>query len=144
MVSRGRLFDVLDHEGFVAELDGEWLGYATFYVAGYELEVTVLESTSTGRGIGSALLAACVAAALERGLGRVCLVTTNDNIDALRFYQRRGWVLAAFRRDAVTEARRTLKPEIPQTGNDDIPIRDELEVQLPRADWEGFVVRYGW
>ena len=69
MVSRGRLFDVLDHEGFVAELDGEWLGYATFYVAGYELEVTVLESTSTGRGTGSALLAACVAAALERGLG---------------------------------------------------------------------------
>jgi hypothetical protein len=32
--------------------------------------------------------------------------------------------------DATTEARRTLKPEIPLTGEYGIPLRDELELEL--------------
>ena len=144
MVSRGRLFDVLDHDGFVAVSDGKWIGYATYDVVGDELEVTVLESFTSRRGVGSALLAACVGVALEGGLGRVCVVTTNDNVHALRFYQRRGFVMAALRRDAVTEARRTLKPEIPLLGVDDVPIRDEIELDLSRSEWDSFVARYGW
>ncbi|HUR16463.1 MAG TPA: GNAT family N-acetyltransferase [Candidatus Limnocylindrales bacterium] len=144
MVSRGRLMDVAGHPGFVAEADGDWLGYATYDVAGEALEVTVLESLAPGRGVGSALLAACVGVAAERGVGRVWLVTTNDNLDALRFYQRRGWEMVAFHRDSITEARRTLKPEIPLLGNDGIPIRDELELELPAAQWPAFIARYAW
>ncbi len=144
MVSRGRMFDVLEHPGFIAESDGEWLGYATYEVAGDELELTVLESLTTERGVGSALLAAWVGTARERAATRAWLVTTNDNINALRYYQRRGFVLVALHRDSVTEARRTLKPEIPETGNDDIPIRDELELELPTSAWTGFIERYGW
>jgi hypothetical protein len=56
------------------------------------------------------------------------VVTTNDNVDALRFYQRRGFQLASVRCGAVDEARRTLKPLIPVTGNYGIPLRDELEL----------------
>jgi hypothetical protein len=37
--------------------------------------------------------------------------------------------LAALHRNAVAESRR-LKPEIPETGADGIPIRDELELEL--------------
>lgn len=144
MVSRGRLFDVLDHPGFVAEAGGEWLGYATYQVEGAALEVTVLEALSPRRGVGSALLAACVGVAVEQGLGRVWLVTTNDNLRALRFYQRRDFVLVALRPGAIDEARRTLKPEIGLVGNDDIPIRDELELELPVAAWPGFVEKYSW
>jgi hypothetical protein len=55
-------------------------------------------------------------------------VTTNDNAPAIRFYQRRGWDLVALHRDAVNESRR-LKPEIPATGVDGIPIRHELEFE---------------
>ena len=56
-------------------------------------------------------------------------ITTNDNVDALRFYQRRGFVLTALRPGAVDQARRSLKPEIPLVGDHDIPLRDELELE---------------
>ncbi len=59
----------------------------------------------------------------------VWLITTDANLHALRFYQRRGLVLAALHRNAVEAARR-IKPEIPLIGNDGIPIRDELELEL--------------
>jgi len=143
MVSRGRLFDVLDHPGFVAEDDGAWLGYATYRFEEDELEVSVLESLSRNGGVGSALLAACVNVALENRARRAWLVTTNDNLDALRFYQRRGFVTVALHPGSITEARRTLKPEIPEVGERGIAIRDEIELELPRSEWEGFVARYG-
>ena len=47
---------------------------------------------------------------------------------ALRFYQRRGWILAAVHLGAVEASRRT-KPSIPRRGHDGIPIRDELELE---------------
>jgi hypothetical protein len=39
------------------------------------------------------------------------LATTNDNLEALRFYQRRGFVLSALRPGAVDDSRRRLKPQ---------------------------------
>ena len=67
--------------------------------------------------------------ALANDWRRLWLITTNDNTSALRFYQRRGWDLVTVHRDAVDESRR-LKPQIPQTGDDDIPIKHELELEL--------------
>ena len=96
------------------------------------------------RGAGSALLAACVRAAVDAGATRLWLITTNDNMPALRFYQRRGFVLVALRPGAIDEARRTLKPEIHLTGRDEIPIRDEIELELPRAAWPQFLEKYEW
>jgi RimJ/RimL family protein N-acetyltransferase len=63
------------------------------------------------------------------GVGRVWLITTNDNTAALRFYQRLGFDLVALHRDAV-DAARSIKPSIPLVGNDGIPIRHELELEL--------------
>ena len=57
------------------------------------------------------------------------LVTTNDNLEALRFYQRRGFVLSALRAGAMDEARRKLKPRISRVGDFGIPIRDEIELE---------------
>jgi hypothetical protein len=50
------------------------------------------------------------------------VTTTNDNLEALRFYQRRGFRLAAVDPGAVERGRR-LKPEVPLLGNHGIPIR---------------------
>ena len=68
-----------------------------------------------------------------RGSTRLWLITTNDNVDALRFYQRRGFRLVAIDRDAVERSRATLKPGIPRTGLHGIPIRDELTLERPIA-----------
>ena len=67
--------------------------------------------------------------AAAAGCKRIWLITTNDNTAALRFYQKYGLALVAVHRNAV-EASRRLKPEIPLTGNDGIPIRDEIELEM--------------
>jgi GNAT superfamily N-acetyltransferase len=144
MATRGRLVDVAEAPGFVA-LDGDdWLGYSAYEIHGQAMEIVAIESHAAGQGIGAALLAACVAVARDANLQRLWLITTNDNIDALRFYQRRGFVLVAVHRDAVTDARRDLKPEIGATGAHGIPIRDEIELELPPAVWNDFIERYSW
>lgn len=142
--TRGRLVDVLGLPGFVAESDEEWLGYASYAMRGPAVEVAVLEALSPDQGVGSALLATCVGAAIEANANRLWLITTNDNVDALRFYQRRGFVLVAVHRDAVTHSRATHKPEIPLVGFHGIPLRDEIELELPHAIWPDFIERYSW
>ncbi len=54
-------------------------------------------------------------------------MTSNDNLRALRFYQRRGFRLKELRPGAVDEARR-LKPQIPLGGAEGIPMREEIEL----------------
>jgi len=144
MDTRGRLVDVLELPGFIAENDGIWIGYLSYENRVGNIEVIALEALVKGQGVGSALLARCVQAALAEDARRVWLLTSNDNTAALRFYQRRGFVLVAVHRDALTRARETLKPEIPLVGMDAIPLRDEIELELPRSIWLDFIERYSW
>ena len=130
MVSRGRVWDVAGMPGFVLEGAEGWISYGTYRIEDGECELAILDSPFARRGGGSAVIEAIVGAARAAGCRRVWLVTTNDNVDALAFYQRRGFRLTALHRDAVTEARETLKPEIPELARNGIPIRDELELEL--------------
>lgn len=116
-------------EGFVAESDGEPVGLVTYELRGAGCELVTLDSLREGAGAGTALLAAVANAAWRRHCLELTVVTTNDNVRALGFYQRRGFTLTALRRGAVLEARR-LKPEIPELGLSEIPIRDEIELTL--------------
>jgi GNAT superfamily N-acetyltransferase len=67
--------------------------------------------------------------ARARGCNRLWLITTNDNLRALRMYQRRGLRLAALHPGALDRTRE-LKPWVPQIGADGIPLRDELELEM--------------
>ena len=129
VVTGGKARDASLLEGFVAEADGEPVGLATYETRGAECELVTLDSVREGIGAGSALLAAVANAAWKQGCRKLSVVTTNDNVRALGFYQRRGFVLVALRTRAVEKSRR-LKPEIPELGLFDIPIRDELELAL--------------
>jgi GNAT superfamily N-acetyltransferase len=91
-------------------------------------EIVTLEAFRQWRGIGTALVAKVTEIARERGFRELAVVTTNDNLDALRFYQSRGFNLFALRPGAIDKAR-VLKPEIAATGNYGLPIRDELELR---------------
>ncbi|HEY3088521.1 MAG TPA: GNAT family N-acetyltransferase [Jatrophihabitantaceae bacterium] len=129
VVSRGIRHDLRELPTLVAEEDGDIVGIVTYAPASDEAEITSLDALRPDHGVGTALLDAVIDIALGAGWRRLWLVTTNDNTHALRFYQRRGWQLVAVHRDAIDDARR-LKPEIPARGNDDIPIRHELELEL--------------
>lgn len=130
VAAHGELMHPAEHPGFVAENGDERAGLVTYRLdrAG-DCEVVTIDSVSEQQGVGAALLDAVVAEARRSGCGRVWLVTTNDNLNALRFYQRRGFRLVALRPGAVEESRR-LKPEIPELGQFGIAIRDELELEL--------------
>lgn len=123
------LVDARDAAAFVAEADEVPLGLGTCLVRPNEVEILTLDSRSEGRGVGSLLLERVASWAAELGVRRVMLLTTNDNLDALRFYQRRGFRLAAVHRDSMIEARK-IKPTIPEIGRHGIPLTDELELEL--------------
>ncbi len=128
MARKGVLIDASVLPGFVAT-DGERpVGLLTYDAAHDECEVVAIISAEEGRGIGRALMDAARDRAAAAGCRRLWLITTNDNVDALRFYQRRGFRLAALHRGAVDDCRARLKPEIPMVGDYGIPLRDELEL----------------
>ena len=116
--------------GVVALSDGQIAGHATYRAAGKLCELTSIDATPQHSGIGSMLLEAVIEAAREAGCTTLWLTTTNDNLDAIRFYQRRGFRFCALHPGAVDRARETLKPELPRVGSYGIPMRDELDLEL--------------
>jgi ribosomal protein S18 acetylase RimI-like enzyme len=129
IVSRGVVHDAGALPGFAAELAGERAGLVTYRIEGSGCEIVSLDSLVERRGVGSRLLEAVVEAARAARCERIWLITTNDNLHALGFYQRRGFELAALHRGAIAHSRQ-LKPSISLVGMDRIPIRDELELEL--------------
>lgn len=129
VLSRGRTHDASRLSALICEAGGETVGLATYDVRDGDCELVTIDAFTRGRGIGTMLLDAVIQAARQHGCRRLWLITSNDNLSALRFYQRRGLQLVALHRGAIDEARR-VKPEIPLVGDEGIPIHDELELEL--------------
>ena len=128
VVRRGRLVANDALVGIRALLGGELAGVASWRTDGADREIVTLNALAPGRGVGTALVKAARAAARQDRIVRLWLITTNDNLDALRFFQRRGFRIATVYAGAVSESRR-LKPSIPEIGAYGIPIRDEIELE---------------
>lgn len=139
MASNGVIHDATALPGVVGLIDGQFAGVVTWVPApaGERWEILTVHSAREGVGVATRLLDAAVEATRLHGASGLRLVTTNDNLKALGFYQRRGWRITAVRPGAVDDARRDLKPEIPLRGDDGIPIRDEIELHL---DVEAFEI----
>ena len=131
VISRGRVHeDASQLDGFIVESDGRPVGCALWHEVDGDAELVAIVTTYRGAGAGTALLDAVVEYARAHAWKRLWLITTNDNTDSLRLYQRAGWEWVAWHRDAVHDAR-ALKPELPATGAHDIPIRHEIELEYP-------------
>jgi ribosomal protein S18 acetylase RimI-like enzyme len=132
IVTRGRVHRGEELPGFVAESGGERIGLVTFRIEERECEVISLNSLRERAGVGSALLSSAENEARRAECARFFLITTNDNFPAIRFYKRRGFFVRAVRRDALDGSRR-LKPSIPRVGFYGLPLRHEVEMELPLA-----------
>ena len=123
----GELRDASVLPALVAEQDGVAVGIVTYEVVDQACEVMTLDAFLEGAQVGTALMSALVDRAIQVGCSRIWLITTNDNLRALRFYQRRGMRLAALHPGAA-DADRVVKPSIPLLGDYGIEIHDEIEL----------------
>jgi GNAT superfamily N-acetyltransferase len=128
VIAGGREHRPAELPALVAQADGERAGLLTYAIEDAQCELVTLDALTVGGGIGGALVEALADTARAAGCTHLHLITTNDNLPALRLYQRHGFALAEIRRGGVAQARRR-KPQIPATGHAGIPIRDELVLE---------------
>ena len=138
VVTRGVQYEPAKLPGFIAYDDkGNPVGVATYHIHDAECELITLDALSQWHGVGSALIAAVEDEARKQACSRMWMITTNDNIDGLRFYQRRGYVMCAVHINAIDQSRK-IKPTIPLVGNYGIEIRDEIELEKYLWCWIGW------
>lgn len=137
VVTHGVVFKPAELPGFIIDDDGEPLGLLTYQIKGDACEIITLDSLRKHTGVGTMLVNAVKRKAQESGCRRLWVVTTNDNLRALGFYQKRGFHIVTVRPGVMKESRK-LKPAIPEIGLEGIPIRDEIELEmiLPLAETE--------
>jgi len=129
VISRGQMHDASKLPGFIVLYKNSPIGLVTYRLAGDECELVTLDSWEENIGAGTILIEAVKQAALKAGCSRLWLITTNDNLHALGFYQKRGFHLVAVRPNALAESRK-IKPSIPEIGMHGIPLRDEIELEI--------------
>ena len=130
VVGRGKVWTPAELPGFAVFEDDACVGLVTYEIDGEACEIVTIDALREGEGIGTVLLEAVSDAAREAGCDRIRLLTTNNNLRALAFYQKRGFRLVALRPGATDEQRK-LKLAIPEVDSAGLPIRDELHLELP-------------
>jgi len=126
VVSISGVYDPSTLRGLLTVEEGELVGLCTYRLDDGNCEVVTLNSFREGRGVGSALLMAARAIAEEHD-ARLWLITTNDNLEALAFYQRRGMDIVALHR-GFGDVVRLAKPGVSQLGDGAIPLRHAFEL----------------
>lgn len=129
MIVRGAVIDMRKTEG-IAVYDGrDIIGLLTYLVTDNVCEITSFNSLRENEGIGTELINRVIETAGQRGCKKLIVVTTNDNINAIRFYQKRGFDMARLYRNALDLSRK-LKPGIPTIGENGIPLKHEIEFEM--------------
>lgn len=129
MIIRGEIVDMTQVEGIVAMNSGEIVGLITYTIRDLTCEIISLDSLQEGQGVGTTLVNQVISIAKEKRCDRVIVVTTNDNINAIRFYQKRGLDMVRLYHNALDVSRK-LKPEIPLVGDNNIPLQHEIEFEI--------------
>ncbi|PFK45912.1 GNAT family N-acetyltransferase [Bacillus cereus] len=128
MVSRGRTHQLDQLQGFIAIENNRILGIVTYEIKENDCEIVSLDSFEEKKGLGTKLVEHVIGIAKKQYCKKVWLITTNDNTNALRFYQKRGFMMTNLYVDAVKEARK-IKREIPLVGYDNIEILHEIQLE---------------
>jgi GNAT superfamily N-acetyltransferase len=126
---RGRLLGPQDVEAFGAYLDNQLQGVVTWRIEEGTLYMLTMNNITDRRGVSVALLERMLQLGREKGFAFMRALLTNDNYKGLRFYQKRGFRIVTVH-PGVVDMMRQMKPSIPLTGVDGIPMRDEIELEV--------------
>ncbi len=119
------LIDASRLPGYVAYDGDQLVGLVTIIKRNGEWEILTLDSLNRWGGVGSQLLDAVATEARSKGVSRLTVRTSNDNLDAFRFYQRRGFRFERIGQGIIDQERKQ-KPGIPLRGDYGIEIHDEV------------------
>jgi GNAT superfamily N-acetyltransferase len=128
IISRGKVHNVANLKGIIAYKGNTRVGIITYNIEEKNCEIITLNSLEENRGIGTLLLKEVEKIARSKRITRIWLITTNDNIMALQFYQKKSFNIKAIYPNIIREYR-LLKPEIPIIAENGIEIRDEIELE---------------
>ena len=128
MSVRGEIIDGTKLDGFLLQEESTIIGLVTYTFFKDVCEIVSIDSKRENIGIGSALLKEVEKVAIDNNCKKIRLITTNDNMRALQFYQKRGYCLTKLYQNAMEEVRK-IKPNVPELGDNGIPLRDELELE---------------
>ncbi len=129
MVIRGKLINMKEVDGIVVYESNTIIGLITYEIANKECEILSLDSKKEKIGIGTELVNRVIDIAKNHGCYKVKLITTNDNIYAIKFYQKIGFDMVKLYYNALNISRQ-LKPSIPLKGEFGIPLMHEIEFEL--------------
>ncbi len=129
MVGVLRTYEPSDVEGLVWEdPESDRRAVVTWWIDGDRAKIASLHAEPTGSGAGTRVMDAGEDELRRRGVTTIVLATTNDNVRALNFYQKRVYRLVRLHLDAMDKVR-DMKPGVPELGRDGIPLRDMWEVE---------------
>ena len=129
MILRGESVAFCKAPGFLAVTEKGIIGAVTYRIQGEVLEILSLDSLLESRGIGAWLTFLALATGRKEGCEKAVVITTNDNLRALGFWQKQGFHLIRLYPDSMIAAREK-KPEIPLIGENGIPLCHELELEM--------------
>lgn len=130
VVSRDKVHDPHKLPGFIAVEGRERVGLVTYTIRDRSCELVTIDALCQYAGVGTRLLEKVERTARAAGCDTIWTITTNDNLDAHRFFQKRGFVITGVRLGTMAKIR-LLKPNVPELGQHAIPIRDEIEFEKP-------------
>jgi ribosomal protein S18 acetylase RimI-like enzyme len=126
IVAFDTVMDMDQMPALVAVVHAEPSGALAYRLLGDALHIVALATDPMWQraGVGAYLVAEAELLARRLKLARVVVTTTNDNLPALYFYQRRGYRLTALVADSVRYHTRQ-----EHQGFAGIPVRDEIRLE---------------
>jgi N-acetylglutamate synthase-like GNAT family acetyltransferase len=129
VLREGEIFDLQDEEGFIAYDEDTVIGLITYRITGHTCEILSLNSNIEKHGLGTSLIEKVRECAHLNKCDLLRVITTNDNLRAFEFFQKRGFRLVKLYINAMDYVRK-LKPDVPLNGENNIPLNDELEFEM--------------
>jgi N-acetylglutamate synthase-like GNAT family acetyltransferase len=127
LITRGKCYRAEDLDGILVYENGKIIGLG-LYKLKRDCEIVLLETFVQNKGIGTQIIEKIKEISKVKNCKRIWLITTNANISALEFYQKRGFHISNIYKNAIEKSRK-IKPEIPKMENG-IEIRDEIEFEI--------------
>jgi RimJ/RimL family protein N-acetyltransferase len=110
--------------------DGEVLGVGYYNMLPQTAQIgAIIVTGPEGAGVGSALFDAVVDEARAVNAKKLRAVVTNDNFEAMRFYQKKGMRFVSLF-PGIGEAFRAYRPGLRPMGRHGIPCRDIIELEM--------------